>query len=163
MSLHSEMLMNDNPQTIRFHLKTGDFGWLSNFAHFPIEIDGLVWPTSEHYYQGSKFTHDPEWMEAIRTVIRPYDAWRMGRRPEHPPRTDWHDVKDEIMLRAVRAKFNQHPNLQQALLATGEAVLVEHSPQDSYWGDGGDGSGQNRLGKILMLVRLEIGLRLGKA
>jgi hypothetical protein len=27
---------------------------------------------------------------------------------------------------------------------------------DSYWGDGGDGSGKNMLGKILMRVRDEL-------
>lgn len=59
---------------IRFHLKTGEFGWLSNFAAYPIVIDALEWPTAEHYYQGSKFIAEPLWMEAIRRVIRPYDA-----------------------------------------------------------------------------------------
>jgi hypothetical protein len=35
----------------------------------------------------------------------------------------------------------------------GDALLVEHTASDSYWGDGGDGSGKNRLGHILMCVR----------
>lgn len=32
-------------------------------------------------------------------------------------------------------------------------VSNRHSVQDSYWGDGGDGSGKNMLGLILMEVR----------
>ncbi len=151
--------MHDDSQVIRFHLKTGEFGWLSNFSQYPIEIEGLQWPTTEHYYQAAKFTNDPEWMEAIRTVSPPYNAWRMGRCPKHTRRADWDAVKDTVMLRAVRAKFDQHLNLQHALLGTGAAILVEHSPLDSYWGDGGDGSGENRLGKILMQVRAELGQR----
>jgi N-glycosidase YbiA len=35
------------------------------------------------------------------------------------------------------------------------AQLVEHTANDSYWGDGGDGSGRNRLGALLEQVRAE--------
>jgi predicted NAD-dependent protein-ADP-ribosyltransferase YbiA (DUF1768 family) len=34
--------------------------------------------------------------------------------------------------------------------------LVEHTKKDKYWADGGDGSGKNRLGELLMKVRAEI-------
>jgi ribA/ribD-fused uncharacterized protein len=146
---------------IRFHLKSGPYGWLSNFAAYNVMIDGMVWPTSEHFYQASKFINDPDWMEAIRGMARPYDAWRMGRSPDHPRRVDWDNVKDDVMLRAVRSKFSQHDNLRRYLIATGDAILVEHSPRDTYWGDGGDGTGLNRLGEILMRVRSDflIGVR----
>jgi predicted NAD-dependent protein-ADP-ribosyltransferase YbiA (DUF1768 family) len=33
---------------------------------------------------------------------------------------------------------------------------VEHTKNDAYWGDGGDGIGKNRLGQILMAVREEL-------
>ena len=49
------------------------------------------------------------------------------------------------MAEAVHAKFAQNPALLAVLLSTGTAVLVEHTPRDSYWGDGGDGSGKNML------------------
>ncbi|MFC2585604.1 MAG: NADAR domain-containing protein, partial [Corynebacterium matruchotii] len=39
------------------------------------------------------------------------------------------------------------------LLSTGDAYLIEHTKNDSYWADGGDGSGKNRLGEVLMAVR----------
>ena len=42
------------------------------------------------------------------------------------------------------------------LLSTGDAKLVEHTENDSYWGDGGDGSGRNMLGQILMQIRTEL-------
>jgi ribA/ribD-fused uncharacterized protein len=60
------------------------------------------------------------------------------------------------MRKAVRAKFTQHPDLRAILLGTGDARLVEHTENDSYWGDGGDGSGKNWLGKILMEIREEL-------
>jgi hypothetical protein len=60
------------------------------------------------------------------------------------------------MTRAVRAKFTQHVDLCAMLLGTGDATIVEHTHNDAYWGDGGDGSGKNMLGQILMKVRDEL-------
>jgi len=60
------------------------------------------------------------------------------------------------MLEAVRAKFSQHADLRALLVGTGDALLVEHTARDDYWGDGGDGHGKNRLGQILMQVRAEL-------
>ena len=45
------------------------------------------------------------------------------------------------------------PTCGMTLLATGDSTIVEHTENDAYWGDGGDGSGKNRLGQILMRVR----------
>ena len=33
------------------------------------------------------------------------------------------------------------------------AKLVEHTENDAFWGDGGDGGGRNELGRVLMAVR----------
>jgi hypothetical protein len=60
------------------------------------------------------------------------------------------------MREAVRAKFTQHLELRAMLLATEDAKIVEHTENDSYWGDGGDGSGRNMLGQILMEIREEL-------
>ncbi|CAF1958615.1 unnamed protein product [Rotaria magnacalcarata] len=54
------------------------------------------------------------------------------------------------MLKACMAKFEQHFRLQELLLSTGNRQLVEHTTKDSYWADGGDGSGRNQLGITLM-------------
>jgi ribA/ribD-fused uncharacterized protein len=77
----------------------------------------------------------------------------MGRNRKRPLRKDWESVKDSIMREAVLAKFNQHANLRETLLATGDSTIVEHTEKDAYWGDGGDGSGKNRLGQIVKRVR----------
>lgn len=60
------------------------------------------------------------------------------------------------MLETLYAKFTQHPDLTDKLLETGNARLVEHTENDSYWGDGGDGSGKNMLGQLLMEIRKRI-------
>lgn len=46
--------------------------------------------------------------------------------------------------------------LREVLLATGGARIVEHTENDAYWGDGGDGGGKNKLGQVLMSVREEL-------
>jgi len=77
----------------------------------------------------------------------------MGRDRSHPLRSDWQQVKDEIMQHGLLHKFKTHADIREILLATGDELIVENSPIDYYWGCGKDGSGKNRLGKILMAVR----------
>jgi hypothetical protein len=143
-------------RVIKFYKVKEQFGCFSNFAAYPVELDGKVWPTSEHYFQAQKFA-GTEFEEEIRRVKSPMIAARMGRDRSKPLRADWERVKDEVMPRAVLAKFTQHAELRDTLLATGDAMLVEHTRNDSYWGDGGDGRGRNMLGRILVSVREELG------
>ena len=60
------------------------------------------------------------------------------------------------MYEAIKAKFTQHQELCDLLLATEDAILVEHTENDAYWGDAGDGSGKNMMGKLLMKLRSEL-------
>ena len=137
---------------INFYNVGAEFGEFSNFAAFPFELDGKLWPTSEHYFQARKFLDD-EHVEAIRQAGSPMLAARMGRSRKRPLRPDWESIKDDVMRQAVAAKFMQHERLRELLLSTGAACLVEHTANDAYRGDGGDGTGRNMLGIILMEVR----------
>ena len=141
--------------TIHFYDESHDYGWLSNFASCPIFLDGKLWPTTEHYYQAMKYAGQP-YEETVRSAHSPMVSKTLTRDPQHPPRADWDAVKDHAMLAALRAKFTQYTHLRTLLLGTGDALLVEHTANDSYWGDGGDGSGKNMLGTLLMRVRGEL-------
>ncbi len=142
-------------KVIHFYQLGEEYGCFSNFSPHPVRLDGKVWPTSEHYFQAQKF-EDFRLQESIRRTRSPMIAARMGRDRKKPLRPDWEAVKVEVMRQAVRAKFTQHEDLRAVLLATDDATLVEHTENDSTWGDGGDGSGQNLLGLILMEVRAEL-------
>jgi ribA/ribD-fused uncharacterized protein len=142
-------------KVIGFYRVSDPFGEFSNFAGFPFSLKGVVWPTSEHYFQAQKFAGTKH-EEAVRLAASPMAAAKMGRDRSRPLRTDWEAVKDDLMREAVRAKFQQHPSLQSLLLSTGNAEIIEHTANDSYWGDGGDGSGKNMLGRILMEFRDEL-------
>ena len=141
--------------TINFYSVSEPYGCFSNFSPHPIKLGGKTWPTSEHYFQAMKFVGTPD-EEEIRQAKSPMIAARMGRSRKRPLRKDWESVKDSIMHELVTAKFTQHADLREILLETGDAKIVEHTENDNYWGDGGDGSGKNRLGQILMRVRGEL-------
>ncbi len=98
----------------------------------------------------------PEIQEKIRQIASPMDAALEGRNRQNPLRSDWEEVKDEVMHQALRMKFRQNPDIAKELLATGDAIIIEHTQNDAYWADGGDGSGKNKLGLLLMQVREEL-------
>jgi len=142
-------------KTIKFYRVNEPYGAFSNFSPHPVALKSRTWPTSEHYFQAQKFAgSDHE--EAIRLAKSPMVAARMGRTRERPLRTDWEKVKETIMREVLDAKFTQHADLRSLLLSTGEAELVEHTRNDRYWGDGGDGTGKNRLGELLMELRARL-------
>jgi hypothetical protein len=136
--------------------RTGDpYGDFSTFAPFPIKIGGILWPTSEHFFQAQKFSSADD-REAILHASSPMNAAKMGRDRSRLLRPDWEAIKDSVMLQALREKFYQHLALAAMLAGTGDAEIVEHTTNDHYWADGGDGSGRNMLGKLLMRIRPEV-------
>jgi ribA/ribD-fused uncharacterized protein len=128
------------------------YGCFSNFSAHGFELDGLYWPTSEHYFQAQKFVGTPH-AEEIRQARTPKEAAEMGRERHRPLRPDWEAVKDDVMRRAVRRKFEAHAGIRAVLLGTGDEELVEATSGDYYWGCGTNGTGKNRLGQILMDLR----------
>ncbi len=140
---------------INFYHLDGDYGCFSNFARYPLELKDKIWPTSEHYFQAQKFV-GTEYEEAVRLAESPRIAAQMGRDRNRPLRSDWEMVKVDVMREAVMAKFTQHLELREMLIGTGFSVLIEHTENDGYWGDGGSGKGKNMLGRILMEIREEL-------
>ncbi|CAG8602232.1 6939_t:CDS:2 [Paraglomus brasilianum] len=161
------------PNEIWFYNRGEAYFELSNFAEgFPIlaylpisstnkaMIDSTCqdkWPTSEHLFQAMKFRETrPDIAEKIRHCSSARDALNLSRL--HPEFIDptWHETKLEVMEWVVKQKFTQHKVLADILLATGDKILVEHTQFDKFWGDGGNGQGNNHLGKVLMRVRSSI-------
>ncbi len=138
--------------TIYFYSTKGEHGSFSNFSRHGFELDGAYWPTSEHYFQAQKFA-GTEHVELIRLAKTPKQAATMGRDRARPLRTDWEQVKIDVMRRGVLAKFTTHADIREILLATGDEEIVENAPGDYFWGSGKTGSGQNWLGRVLMNVR----------
>ena len=144
---------------IKFYNRHEPYYEFTNFYQCNVSLDGKLWPTTEHYFQAQKFVGTP-YFDKIRRLPTPRDAFQLSRDPvvARWRRGDWESVKDDIMLRALRAKFSASCSVQlrDKLRGTGDKELVEHTSNDSYWGDGGDGTGKNKLGKLLMRVRSEL-------
>jgi ribA/ribD-fused uncharacterized protein len=135
-----------------FYSVNAPYGEFSNFALFPIEIDGVIWATSEHYYQAHKYD-DPALIEWVRSAPTPFEAAKRGRDKTIPKRVDWDELKDHFMTVAVREKIRAYPELALLLKLTGHARLFEHTKNDCYWGDCGDRTGKNKLGLLLEEIR----------
>ena len=142
---------------VKFYNREDPYYEFTNFYEVSIRIDDRDWLTTEHYFQAQKFVGTPL-VETIRMLSRPREAFDKSRDPRysHWRRNDWESVKENVMYKALQAKFSQHEKLRRLLLGTGDRELIEHSPHDSYWGDGGNGTGQNRLGALLMELRKEM-------
>ena len=156
---------------IRFFLRDRPvFGFLSNFHDAAIVVEGETWRSTEFYYQAQK-SFDREYRAAIRQATSPGHAKRLSSDPTQSTRNrkcswftgrleklrgDWAEVKLDVMRVAVRAKFTQHDDLREMLLATGTAPIIEDSKYDSYWGIGRNGDGANHLGQLLMSLRGEL-------
>ena len=142
-------------EVIKFYKVKDDFGFLSNFAPYGILLECFFWKTVEHYFQAAKFS-DYKIQDIIRDKKTAISAAQEGRKREYPIREDWDDIRDDKMRKALSAKFLQHHELKRKLLKTGDAILIEHTKNDHYWADGGDGTGLNKLGTFLMELRNDI-------
>lgn len=130
----------------------GPWYFLSNFFPCPVSIKGEGYSSVEHAYQASKCVY-PEDRKRVRLAESAGQAKRLAEQCEH--RSDWFEVRDQIMLDLLRQKFAAPP-LQQELLRSGTARLVEKNDWgDTYWGVC-DGVGRNRLGDLLEQVRNEV-------
>ena len=145
---------------IGFYSRDTTYGWLSNFHRATQRVDGIYYPTNEHFYQSQK-AMDPRFQDWIRTAPNPYLAMKAGRSIRAGKigelRPDWESVKLDVMLKGLRAKFDPNYNklLVNLLLLTQDAYLYEDSPNDQYWGKV-RGVGENNLGKLIMKVRDEL-------
>lgn len=139
-------------EKIKFYSVNESYGEFSNFALYPIKLKGKIWKTTEHYFQAQKFA-DKVYQEKIRKASTPMKAAQLGRSRKIRIIKNWNNIRDNVMYDALKAKFTQHEELKKLLLETGDKILIEHTENDAYWGDAGDGSGKNRLGKLLMRLR----------
>jgi ribA/ribD-fused uncharacterized protein len=145
------------PVEIRFYRSNEKpYGAFSNLYPRPIEFEGRTFPTSEHAYQAGK-AQKPAVREWILSAPTPALAamaahglyvWDVA--------PDWARIKFDRMRAVLRAKFDQHADLKELLMSTGNARLVEagtvNNAVNRLWGEV-NGKGENMLGVMLMELR----------
>jgi ribA/ribD-fused uncharacterized protein len=141
----------------------------SNMHEAPVQIDGVTFPTVEHYFQWSKakMFGDADIQAKIMKTASPKSVKAYGKKVKNFDAEAWDEKKDSIMRTAVKAKLMQHPDILKKLRETGTRPIAEADPRGKYWGIGTSADtskakdpsrwpGQNKMGKILMELRDEL-------
>ena len=135
------------------------YGAFSNLYRRAIDFEGETFATSEHAYQAGK-ARKPEVRDWVLSAPSPalvamaaHGLYYWDIAP------GWSRTKFDRMRGVLRAKFTQHEDLKEMLLATGDARLVESATVDNevnrLWGEV-NGEGRNMLGQLLMELRASL-------
>ena len=146
-----------------------EFKEFSTHHEAPMQIDGVTFPTVEHYLQWSKAKAfgDKDAETKIMKTKSPKSVKTYGNKIKDFKEEEWKEKQDNVMRIALKAKFTQHPELRTKLLETGTKLIAEADPRDKYWSIGTSSEtskakdpakwpGQNRLGKMLEELRTEL-------
>jgi ribA/ribD-fused uncharacterized protein len=141
-------------------------GCLSQWWPAPFTVDGETYATAEHWMMAGKarLFGDDEALAKVMATTDPGKAKAIGRTVRGFVDKRWRENDYRIVVEGNVAKFGQHEDLRDFLIATGRRVIVEASPTDRVWGIGlaKDNSdtlvpsrwrGRNQLGFALMEVR----------
>jgi len=141
-------------------------GCFSQWWPAPVSIDGVMYPTAEHWMMAEKarLFDDEQGVAKVLAARSPGAAKAAGRGIRGFDEDRWADARYEIVVTGTLAKFSQHSELARVLAETGAMILVEASPTDRVWGIGLSANdeaatdpsrwrGLNLLGFALMDVR----------
>lgn len=139
------------------------YGWLGNMSPFPLTFHNLEWKTAEHLFQALRFPYSSPIREEIRMQIGPMQAKFVAQKYKHLMEIEPRSQQDlEAMELVLLLKLEQHPQLREQLLATGEAIIIEDETSRKnrstlFWGAARTSygwEGRNELGKLWMKLRL---------
>lgn len=153
-------------QTDKFTFFFGKADVFSNWHEASFEYRGHKFNCVEQFmmYSKARLFNDHEIAEKIMATKDQKEQKALGRLVKNFDGKVWDEKCLSIVTVGCREKFSQNPKLLQALIATGDRVLVEASPYDKIWGIGLSENdpnaqlpekwkGQNLLGVALTNVR----------
>ena len=141
------------------------FGWMGNMAPYPVTYEGQEYKTTEALFQALRFEGFPDIQQKIMAEKSPMSAKLVAKEHKQVLIDNGYEVmgkKDvENMRLCVKLKLEQHPDLAQQLIDTGNAVIIENCtsrPEGSgvFWGSAKKDNqwvGKNVLGEVLMDFR----------
>ena len=143
-------------------------GWLSCMSAYPVIYEGEQYRTCEALFQALRFKGHPKIQKEIQLCPSPMGAKMIARREKGllGRGKKWDEARSDIRLmkKCLRLKLDQHPELQERLINTGDAIIIEdcttHDKESArFWGAvriDGDWIGTNELGKLWMEIREEL-------
>ena len=151
-------------KSIWFKKVAEEYGWLGNMAPYPIKFDGKVWLTSEALFQSMRFDDDSI-KEMIRVEKSPMGAKMKSKKyKDQMVVVPMSELDVENMRKCVKIKFDQHPQLKNALIETGKSLIYQdtgnkNGKREMFWGvkrlSESEWDGNNMMGRILMELREE--------
>ena len=157
------------PSIVFFFSKEPENKEFTNFYDARFKMEDVEFKNAEQAFQAYKASTfgDNEIYQKILKSKSGQSAKAFGKKVTGFDESVWDEKKDKIMSDILRAKFTQNPPLYKKLLETGNAILAEANPRDSYWGIGTSAGtsvakdpskwkGKNRLGNLLMELRAEL-------
>ena len=134
--------------------KTDEHSWLSNMTLVDVECDGIVYPSTENFYQACKYNEVNT--KKLISRLSPYKAKRYSRENKMT-NSKFDNDKLIYMEYALHKKFSQEP-FKSKLLETGDCHIEEGNWwKDKFWGvDIKTRQGENHLGKLIMKIRKQL-------
>lgn len=156
----------DQTKIIAFWRPFAENGIFSQWYPAKFTLDGTTYASTEQFMMAhkAKLFGDAEIYVSIMATDDPKVIRELGRKVKDFAAPVWAEYKYAIVCAANYLKFTQNRALKEALLTTGDAMLVEASPYDRIWGVGLSADdpliknpcawkGKNLLGEALMEVR----------
>lgn len=157
--IDTELSTYDSNSCITFHKGTDEFGCLGNMTGgFPFVIKGVIWKSSEAFYQALRFPNHLDIQHDISQATNGFTAKLVAKANKDKTRKDWLDVRVTAMLLAMRHKWLCHVGVRNKIMHT-MAPIVELSKKDDFWGAwpvdeiSNEIVGRNVLGKLWMHIR----------
>jgi len=132
--------------------KSGSTMGMSNFSLHSVKTELGTFPTSESAFQAYKNPSDIKYINQQIESRSPAYSKQLGMNCDL--RSDWHTIRDKIMNKIVRLKFEQHEDIRTNLINTRLRPIIEKPIGNKYL------NGQNKLGEILMKIRKELLLKI---
>lgn len=121
-----------------------------NFYPCDVTVDNTSYKNAEAAFQAGK-TYKNGVPQALQFADGD-QAFKIGKNGQW----SYHGQNVIRMKDVLWAKFTQNNKLKQFLLQTGKKTLIEDSDRDAFWGIGPQGTGQNKLGELLMDLREQL-------
>jgi ribA/ribD-fused uncharacterized protein len=128
---------------------------LSSVSAHPIVLEDENWITAEHYVS-ARIVASSSLAKQISDCSSGERAAAMAKPWYRKKVANWKQLRKVLMTRAIYTKVQMYEEVRQALLETGEQLIVETSAYDHFWGIGRDQRGDNTYGKVLMDIRSKI-------
>ncbi|WP_197672115.1 NADAR family protein [Alloactinosynnema sp. L-07] len=124
---------------------------LRNEFPAPILVGEQSYPTVTHAYWALAVADDHQRAEIL-VADTPHAAQKIAE--NSTLHVSWPQARTAAMAHLLRIKFSQHPDLAEALTATGTTRLIYTEASSTFWGQCGV-EGRNWMGRLLELIRSE--------